>query len=80
MHRLSETRTVQSMEQFSETLNAHGGFIKAMWCGKRECEDAIKEQTQATSRCIPFDSKAVSETCVYCGKPAGELVYWAKAY
>lgn len=80
MHRLSETRTVQSMEQFSETLNAHGGFIKAMWCGKRECEDAIKEQTQATSRCIPFDSKAVSETCVYCGKPADELVYWAKAY
>lgn len=79
-HRLSETRTVQSMEHFSETLSANGGFIKAMWCGKRECEDAIKEQTQATSRCIPFDSQAVSETCVYCSQPADELVYWAKAY
>lgn len=79
-HRLSETRTVQSMEQFSEILNAQGGFIKAMWCGKRECEDAIKEQTQATSRCIPFESQAVSETCVYCSQPADELVYWAKAY
>ncbi|MDE4085302.1 proline--tRNA ligase [Planococcus maritimus] len=79
-HRLSETRTVQSMAQFSETLNAHGGFIKAMWCGKRECEDAIKEQTQATSRCIPFESQAVSEICVCCNQPAAELVYWAKAY
>lgn len=79
-HRLSGTRTVQSMEQFSEILNAQGGFIKAMWCGKRECEDAIKEQTQATSRCIPFESQAVSETCVYCSQPADELVYWAKAY
>lgn len=79
-HRLSETRTVLSMEQFSETLNAQGGFIKAMWCGKRECEDAIKEQTQATSRCIPFESQAVSDVCVCCGKPADELVYWAKAY
>ncbi|WP_341962582.1 proline--tRNA ligase [Planococcus maritimus] len=79
-HRLSETRAVQSMEQFDEVLSAHGGFIEAMWCGKRECEDAIKEQTQATSRCIPFESQAVSKNCVCCGEPAHELVYWAKAY
>ena len=30
------------------------GFVKAPWCGCRECEDKIKEDTGATTRCIPF--------------------------
>ncbi len=79
-HRLKETRTALTMDEFEETLEAHGGFIKAMWCGDQACEDGIKEKTQATSRCIPFNEPAVSDTCVCCGKPATELVYWAKAY
>ena len=46
------------------------------------CEEQIKEETSATSRCIPFEDEQehVADTCVCCGKEAKEMVYWAKAY
>ncbi|RAZ81297.1 proline--tRNA ligase [Planococcus halotolerans] len=79
-HRVNNTNVAFNMGDFKEQLLDGGGFIKAMWCGAQTCEDLIKEQTQATARCIPFEEEAVSDACVYCGKAAEELVYWAKAY
>lgn len=79
-HRIKKTHAVESMEEFKETLAKEGGFIEAMWCGKQACEDRIKEETQATSRCIPFEQERLSETCVCCGEGAEQLVIWAKAY
>ena len=68
-------------EEFVETINNKPGFVKAMWCGNRECEDKIKEELAVTSRCIPFhDQEQISGTCVCCGRPAHKLVYWGKAY
>ena len=69
-----------SYGEFVDKINANSGFVKGMWCGNRECEDKIKEETTATSRCIPFDEEAIADTCVCCGKPAKKLVYWGKAY
>jgi prolyl-tRNA synthetase len=51
-----------------------------MWCGDRACEDKIKEETGATSRCIPFEQEKHSEECVCCGKKAEKMVYWGRAY
>lgn len=79
-HRLTKTTVAVNMDEFKEKLLHVGGFIKAMWCGDQACEDQVKEQTQATSRCIPFEEKGVADACVCCGKAARELVYWAKAY
>ena len=57
------------------------GFIRAMWCGDRECEDKLKETAGVTSRCIPLEGEEqLSETCVCCGKPAKHMLYWGKAY
>ena len=56
------------------------GFVKAMWCGDLACEMKIKEDTTATSRCMPFEQEHISDVCVCCGKPAKKLVYWGKAY
>ena len=67
-------------ESFRETLETKTGFVKAMWCGERSCEEKIKEETGATSRCMPFSKETVGEVCVCCGKPAKQLVYWGKAY
>ncbi|WP_445488040.1 proline--tRNA ligase [Niallia sp. 03133] len=67
-----------AFKQYTE--NTKTGFIQAMWCGDRACEDKIKEDTGATSRCIPFEQEHIGEECVCCGKKAKELVYWAKAY
>jgi prolyl-tRNA synthetase len=51
-----------------------------MWCGDQACEDKIKEDTTATSRCMPFAQEHLSDKCVCCGKPAKKMVYWGKAY
>ena len=56
------------------------GFIRAMWCGDRACEDTIKEKLSVTSRCMPFAQEEISDTCVCCGKPAKKMVYWGRAY
>jgi prolyl-tRNA synthetase len=54
-------------------------FVKAAWCGCRECEEKIKEQTQATARVIAPDS-AEGKVCAVCGKKAEKVVYFARAY
>ncbi|HLR52060.1 MAG TPA: proline--tRNA ligase [Candidatus Avamphibacillus sp.] len=79
-HRKENTSTATTMEEFKQTLDQKGGFIKAMWCGDNECEEKIKEETSATSRCIPFEQENVSDNCVCCGQEAKELVIWARAY
>lgn len=79
-HRDQKTSIATNMEEFKSVLETNPGLIQAMWCGDQACEDKIKEETTATSRCIAFEQKKVSETCVCCGKPATDMVYWAKAY
>lgn len=75
-----KTYEAHNLDEFVETINTKPGFIKAMWCGDRACEDKIKELTTATSRCIPFEQEEIADTCVCCGKKAKKLVYWGKAY
>ncbi len=55
-----------------------GNFVKAGWCGCRDCEDKIKEKTNATARVIC--DKLQHEVCAVCGKPAKHSVYFARAY
>ena len=79
-HRDAHTYTATTYEEFVKTINEKPGFIKAMWCGDQACEDAIKEKTAATSRCIPFEQEEIDTVCVCCGKPAKHMVYWGRAY
>lgn len=79
-HREERTSVAMNLGELKETLEAKPGFIKAMWCGELACEEKIKEDTGATSRCIPFEQEQLSDKCVCCGKEAKQMVYWAKAY
>ena len=79
-HRDEHTYVATNYEEFKDAVANKAGFIKAMWCGSRECEDKIKEDTTATSRCMPFEQEKLSDVCVCCGKPAKSMVYWGKAY
>ena len=65
---------------FTDLIANKPGFVRAMWCGDLACELKIKEETTATSRCMPFEHEATGSTCVCCGKPADKLVIWGKAY
>ena len=79
-HRDAHTYTASNYDEFKEIIATKPGFVKAMWCGNQECEDKIKEETTATSRCMPFEQENISDVCVCCGKPAKAMVYWGKAY
>ena len=56
------------------------GWAFSWWCGSGECEAKIKEDTRATTRCIPLDQPGGTGRCIYCGAEATEKVYFAKAY
>lgn len=66
-------------EEFKQKLD-EGGFIYAHWDGTTETELKIKEETKATIRCIPIDSKPEDGKCIYSGKPSSRRVLFARAY
>lgn len=79
-HRESKTFVAKTLDEFEKIVTETPGFVKAMWCGDRACEDLIKEKTSATARCIPFEQEVISDTCFCCGKPVKHMLYWGKAY
>ncbi len=56
------------------------GWALAYWCGSTECEARVKEDTKATTRCIPLDQPEGRGKCIVCGEPAKSKVYFARAY
>ena len=74
------TTSVDTYEEFKEVLQNKGGFISAHWDGTPETEQAIKEETKATIRCIPFDQVPEEGKCIYSGKPSKGRVLFALAY
>lgn len=79
-HVAEHTYVANNYDEFKEIVNTKPGFIKSMWCGEQACEDKIKEETGATSRCMPFAAENLGDTCVCCGKPAKKMIYWGRAY
>lgn len=79
-HRESKTFNALTLEEFKDIAENKPGFIKAMWCGDKACEDKLKEEAGVTARCMPFKQESISNNCVCCGKEAVSLVYWGKAY
>ena len=80
IRRDSMTKEVITLEEMKELAENENGFIKAMWCGKRECEDVIKEEVGVTSRCMPFEQIPFDDVCPICGKKAKYVVLFARAY
>ncbi len=74
------TKTVETFDEMKLLAQQENGFIRAVWCGRRECEEKIKEETGITSRCIPFEEEFLGGKCVCCGEEATKLVYWGKQY
>jgi prolyl-tRNA synthetase len=65
-------------EAFKEAVAQ--GFARAWWCGATACEQAIQEETKATTRCIPFDQPGGTGRCIHCGEEAKEMAIFARAY
>ncbi|MGV4413957.1 proline--tRNA ligase [Chryseobacterium sp. T1] len=79
-YRDSHITEVNSYEEFKQVLAEKGGFISAHWDGTPEEEERIKEETKATIRCIPLDSKLEEGISLLSKKPSKQRVLFAKAY
>ena len=77
----SHIDTATDMDEMKEKFNANRGFVKACWCGDPECEDEVKAATGgAATRCLIEDEEMISDSCIWCGKPAKHMAYWGKSY
>lgn len=78
--REGNTTTVDDWDEFVRLLDEKPGFLLAHWDGTAETEEAIKEKTKATIRCIPLNNKQEEGTCILTGKPSAQRVIFARAY
>jgi prolyl-tRNA synthetase len=79
--REEHTSTADTYAEFREIMEGRPGFVISPWCGSAACEAAIKTETQATIRNIPFTSPpATGKTCLKCGAPATVHAWFAKSY
>lgn len=76
---MEKTGRAKTMKELSEMVS-NGMMVKACWCGLKECDNAIKSETGASIRLIPFEEEPVFSSCVRCGRPASKTVYFAKSY
>ena len=77
---LTNTRNATRLDELLSMLDSSGGFVACSWCGKRECEDLVKEKTTADIRIIPFNTKKNISSCIACGKEGTTEVYFGRAY
>ena len=57
------------------------GFAVAAWCGGRECEARVKDDSSATIRCLPLaEPSAHADRCICCGRAKTTDAVWAQAY
>ena len=76
----ANTHRVGAYDQFKEIMRTSRGFIEAFWCESEDCEMKIKEETKATTRCLPLDAKTEKGKCIYCGKESSRRWVFAQAY
>jgi prolyl-tRNA synthetase len=78
--REQNTHTIDDFDEFKKRIDDPSGFFWIHWCGSRDCEDRLQEETKATIRCIPLERRVESGKCLLCGEDSGERVLAAKAY
>jgi prolyl-tRNA synthetase len=77
---VSKTYRVENYEEFKKIFSEKGGFVIAGWCGDEKCEEKIKYDTKATTRCLTKEGEGVKSKCIYCGKKSKDEWVFAKAY
>lgn len=69
-----------SLAQLKEIIEEKGGIVKVAWCGKRDCEDRLKEKGGGKILNIPLNQKPLSGVCISCGEKAALTVNYASSY
>jgi prolyl-tRNA synthetase len=77
---VSRTYRVEEYGQFKDVFSSNKGFVRANWCGDEKCEENIKYETKATTRCLTQEGEGKKGKCIYCGKDAENEWIFARAY
>jgi prolyl-tRNA synthetase len=77
--REENTFVVDTWDEFTDKIE-RGGFVLAHWDGTAETEEAIKEKTKATIRCIPLNAATEAGECILTSKRSAGRVVFARAY
>lgn len=72
--------SVDTLDEFKTFLEGKRGFALAGWCGSDACEEAVKQETGATSRNIPFEPSEHKTKCLVCGAEAEHTVVFGRSY
>ncbi|MCQ2448410.1 MAG: proline--tRNA ligase, partial [Oscillibacter sp.] len=70
------TFDLNSWEEVKEMVDTKGGFARTKWCGKLECELAMKEKAGVSSRCMPLQQSGTEGVCPVCGEKCTTDIYW----
>ena len=74
------TFDMPSWEEVRDMAQGRGGFARTKWCGKLECELAMKEKAGVSSRCMPLKQSGTVGKCPVCGEECTTDIYWGVAY
>ncbi|KKS06598.1 MAG: proline--tRNA ligase [Candidatus Brennerbacteria bacterium RIFOXYD1_FULL_41_16] len=74
------THQAKTYDEFKKIMKSTKGFIYAFWCENVDCEEKIKSETKATTRCLPLKAKKENGKCIYCGRKANYRWVFAQAY
>ena len=74
------TFDMTSWEEVRDMAQGRGGFARTKWCGKLECELAMKEKAGVSSRCMPLKQSGTVGKCPVCGEECKTDIYWGVAY
>ncbi len=76
-------RGVTTIDELAEALDSGAGFVFTGWSGDAAVEDAVKNRTKATIRCLPSEEFRSADTPTKCVSGSGDSVTevaWARAY
>ena len=76
--RLANTHDPKDYAELQEVVQK--GWAYSWWCGSAECETKVKDETKATTRCVPLEQTPGQGSCIVCGQPAQEKVIFGRAY
>lgn len=76
--RQDHTYDPKDFEELKQVVQ--NGWALSWWCGKSECESRVKEETRASTRCIPLEQSGDEGNCIVCGAKSKTKVIFARSY
>lgn len=75
----SQKINIETKEEFIKAIQ-ESKLIKMNWCGETSCEETIKDETGASTRCTLLEEEKAKGKCPFCNKKATQVMYFSRSY